>query len=75
MKYLLLIISEGKTVIMVTHRTDIVEKYCTRMLFLKNGELILDEKPDLGFKKLYGKGEFAYNPSISFEEVNKNEIS
>ncbi len=62
LEYLIQIVSSGKTVIMVTHRSDIVAQYCSRVLFLKNGELVFDDRPDLVFQKLRGLGETSYLP-------------
>jgi ABC-type polysaccharide/polyol phosphate transport system ATPase subunit len=30
---------QGKTVILVSHTMDVIKKYCTRSVFMKNGEL------------------------------------
>ena len=62
LEYLLSIISLGKSVIMITHRAEIVYKYCNRLLFLKNGELILDAPTDVAFNKLELMGEESYLP-------------
>ncbi len=62
LEYLINIILSGKTVIMITHRADIVHRYCTRLLFLKNGEIIIDGEPNHAFKKLTASGEHAYLP-------------
>jgi ABC-type polysaccharide/polyol phosphate transport system ATPase subunit len=31
---------EGKTVVLVSHSMDVIEKYCTRAAFMRQGELI-----------------------------------
>jgi ABC-type polysaccharide/polyol phosphate transport system ATPase subunit len=31
---------EGKTVILVSHSMDVVQKYCSRTAFMKNGSLM-----------------------------------
>jgi energy-coupling factor transport system ATP-binding protein len=67
--YLLKMVNNGKTIIIVTHRVDIVKNYCTRLLFLKEGKLILDEEPELGFKILKRKGEHSYLPSDFFNTL------
>jgi ABC-type glutathione transport system ATPase component len=54
---------------MVTHRSDIVSKFCNRLLFLKNGELVLDSEPLTGFRKLQHLGEGSYMPVAPFLET------
>ena len=73
LEYLLVMVSQGKTVLMVTHRTDIVNKYCSRVLFLKSGELLIDDKPSRAFTKLMGKTDSAYVPTLFYEEGVKIE--
>lgn len=60
--YLIQMVSRRKTVIMVTHRSDIVARYCSRLLFLKDGELIFDDLPENVFKHLKELGENSYLP-------------
>lgn len=31
---------EGKTVVLISHSMDVIQKYCTRVGFMKNGELV-----------------------------------
>lgn len=38
---------QGKTILLVTHNLTEVENHISRFVFLKNGEIILDEKQDL----------------------------
>jgi energy-coupling factor transport system ATP-binding protein len=60
--YLLNLVSRGKSILMVTHRADIVQKYCTRLLFLKEGNIILDQEPKTAFDTLSKNGEHSYIP-------------
>ena len=61
-QYLLQVVSIGKSVIIVTHRVDIVNEYCNRLIFLKDGEIILDGPVDETFDKLSVLGEKSYLP-------------
>lgn len=61
-KYLLQVISIGKSVLMVTHRSDIVHEFCNRLIFLKDGEIILDGPVNETFNRLSGLGEYSYLP-------------
>jgi energy-coupling factor transport system ATP-binding protein len=67
--YLLKMVNNGKTVIMVTHRVDIVKRYCSRLIFLREGKLLLDEQPETGFKILQDMGENSYLPTNFFYTV------
>ncbi|WP_455393282.1 ABC transporter ATP-binding protein [[Eubacterium] cellulosolvens] len=60
LEYLQNVISLGKTVIMATHRADIVYRCCNRVLFLKKGRLILDAPIRAGFERLASLGERSY---------------
>ena len=64
LNYLLHMISLGKSVIMATHRVDIIQKYCNRLLFLKDGKLILDAPIKEGFNQLSVLGENSYLPKF-----------
>lgn len=36
---------EGKTVVLISHSMDVIQKYCTRVGFMKNGELLFFGDP------------------------------
>ena len=37
---------EGKTVVLISHSMDVISKYCQRVAYMKQGELIFVGKPD-----------------------------
>jgi ABC-type polysaccharide/polyol phosphate transport system ATPase subunit len=37
---------EGKTVVLISHSMDVISKYCKRVGFMKNGELVYFGDPD-----------------------------
>jgi energy-coupling factor transport system ATP-binding protein len=70
-QYLLQVVSIGKSVIMVTHRADIVNEFCNRLIFLKDGEIVLDGPVNEVFNRLSVLGEESYLPQTEkkFEEI------
>ncbi len=41
---------EGKTVVLISHSMDVIEKYCSRVGFMKNGELLFFGDPAKAIK-------------------------
>lgn len=39
-------VEEGKTIVLVTHSPDLVERYCNRAMLIENGEVIVNLKKD-----------------------------
>ena len=37
---------EGKTVVLISHSMEVIQKYCKRVGFMKNGELVYFGDPD-----------------------------
>lgn len=68
--------NEGAAVLLATHDPAIVHAYCTRLLFLSEGKLLLDAPVHQAFSHLRRLGEAEYIPphpdkSASFREVPK----
>lgn len=45
---------EGKTIVLVTHSMDAVKKFCTRAIWLKDGKINMDGKPEKVVKEYIG---------------------
>ena len=46
--------SEGKTIVLVTHSMDAVKRFCTRAIWLKDGKINMDGKPEKVVKDYIG---------------------
>lgn len=46
--------NEGKTIVLVTHSMDAVKKFCTRAIWLKDGKINMDGKPEKVVKEYIG---------------------
>lgn len=46
--------SEGKTIVLVTHSMDAVKKFCNRAIWLKDGQIHMDGKPEKVVKEYIG---------------------
>ncbi|MFX1561890.1 MAG: energy-coupling factor ABC transporter ATP-binding protein, partial [Promethearchaeota archaeon] len=66
---------EGAAVLLATHDPSIVQTYCHRLLFLRDGQLLIDANPQQAFTSLQQLGETDYvprridNKSTSTKEV------
>lgn len=58
----------GGSVLMVCHHPEVVARYCHRLLFLENGQVGCEGRPDKVFQWLKERGQEAYLPS--WEVIN-----
>lgn len=54
--------SEGVTILLVNHHADLSQTYCDRVVFLEDGQLILDAPIKIAFSLLAQKGLTAFLP-------------
>jgi energy-coupling factor transport system ATP-binding protein len=57
-------VEEGGSALMVIHDPDIAEMYCDRLIFLKEGKILVDENTETAFEKLRTIGEEEYTPGM-----------
>jgi energy-coupling factor transport system ATP-binding protein len=66
---------DSKTILLVSHDMDTVLEYATRVIVLKDGEIVADDKPSNVFQKAELLSEIGINLPVLFEfamELNKN---
>jgi phosphonate transport system ATP-binding protein len=68
-------LSEQMPVVGVFHQPEMVAKYCTRAVAIKNGKVFYDGSPKLGPNLLYQIYEEEYTSVVSASEINVNEAS
>ena len=66
------IADKGKSVIIITHDPDIVDMYCDRLVFLKQGRILVDDEPEEAFLVLDEMGEKEYLPQYNGNFVGAN---
>jgi energy-coupling factor transporter ATP-binding protein EcfA2 len=54
----------GGGALMVLHEPEIAEMYCDRLIFLKDGKIVVDEPTPIAFRKLKKMGELEYVPEV-----------
>lgn len=57
-------VEEGASVILATHDPALAQACCRRLLFLRDGQLLLDAALPQGFNELERRGETQYTPSL-----------
>jgi len=69
-------VDEGVSVVLATHDPALVQACCRRLLFLRDGQLVLDAGLPQGFNELERLGEVQYAPSprppTARQEVSSN---
>jgi energy-coupling factor transporter ATP-binding protein EcfA2 len=54
---------DGATVLLATHDPLIVQEYCHRLIFLREGQILIDAPPQQAFASLQQQGETDFVPS------------
>ncbi|MCB2203088.1 ATP-binding cassette domain-containing protein [bacterium] len=62
--------NEGNTVLLVNHHPDLTEAYCSRVLFMQAGQIIVDRPTPAAFEQIDSLGFDAYLPNIGTEVAN-----
>jgi len=66
---------EGRTVLFVSHNMDSISKLTTRVIVLKNGNILFEGKPDLGIKKYLNSNStdsiYSYTGNIIKPKITK----
>jgi energy-coupling factor transport system ATP-binding protein len=57
-------VEEGASLILATHDPSLAQVCCRRLLFLREGQLLLDASLPQGFNELRRRGEGQYTPSL-----------
>ena len=70
MKVLQKEVSQGTTVLLATHDSSIAETYCSRLLFLYNGRLLIDSPVKQGLEYLAVLEQSSYDSASKPFEVN-----
>ena len=74
-KQLMLLLQEAikqkAAVILASHDPYVIQAYCHRLLFLQDGQLLLDDSVSTAFNKLAELGKSAYLPSHLSEVKSK----
>lgn len=72
--------SKGKTILIVSHALDLIEKFCNRVILLHRGELLIDAPPSKGIEAYYRIlqprliGEVEPSPLSEEVKKEKNEV-
>jgi energy-coupling factor transport system ATP-binding protein len=67
-------VDEGASVVLATHDPTLVQACCRRLLFLRDGQLLVDAGLPQGFNELERLGEGQYAPSLRLPSL-RQEVS
>jgi energy-coupling factor transport system ATP-binding protein len=56
-------VARGASVVMVNHNPEVTRRYADRLLFLSEGQVLVDDLTDAGFDRLAALGRDAYMPA------------
>jgi energy-coupling factor transport system ATP-binding protein len=57
-------VAQGGTVVLVNHAPELIQPYATRLVFFRDGEIVVDAPPEQGFPMLAEMGYSAYLPGV-----------
>lgn len=63
--------NQGRTVLFVSHQIDAISRLCSRVLVLKEGEILFDGQNGVGIKKYLGRNEVEVGGRAIFD-LNEN---